>query len=89
MIGSANTDEQAVEGADVVDLCRGVNRHLAFGGGIHRCLGSNLARVELRTAMREWHRRIPEYSLEPGTELVYQMGLRQIDTLPLVFNGAQ
>jgi cytochrome P450 len=89
MIGSANTDELAIEGADEVDLTRGVNRHLAFGGGVHRCLGSNLARVELRTAMREWHRRIPEYSLEPGAELVYQMGLRQIDTLPLVFDGAQ
>jgi cytochrome P450 len=88
MIGSANTDGEEMDGADEVDLAREVNRHFAFGGGIHRCLGSNLARVELRTAMREWHRRIPEYWLEPGAELVYQMGLRQIDSLPLVFDGA-
>jgi len=87
VIGSANTDEEAMPGADRVDLTRSENRHLAFGGGVHRCLGSNLARLELRVAMREWHRRIPEYSLAPGTELVYQMGLRQIDTLPLVLGA--
>jgi cytochrome P450 len=87
VIGSANTDEEAVPGADQVDLTRAENRHLAFGGGVHRCLGSHLARLELRIALREWHRRIPEYSVAPGTELVYQMGLRQIDTLPLVLGG--
>jgi hypothetical protein len=38
--------------------------------------------------MREWHRRIPEYSIVPGTELVYQMGLRQIDSLPLNLGAA-
>ena len=73
----ALADEMVDKGGDRASVV------VAFGGGIHRCLGSNLARVELRTAMREWHRRIPEYSLEPGAELVYQMGLRQIDTLPL------
>jgi cytochrome P450 len=88
VIGSANTDEEAMPGADRVDLARGENRHLAFGGGVHRCLGSNLARLELRVAMREWHRRIPEYSLVPGTELIYQMGLRQIDSLPLVLGAS-
>jgi cytochrome P450 len=87
VIGSANTDEEATPGADQVDLARRENRHLAFGGGVHRCLGSNLARLELRVAMREWHRRIPEYSLVPGTELIYQMGLRQIDSLPLVLGA--
>ncbi len=79
VIGSANTDEESVPGADVVDLHRSPNRHLAFGGGVHRCLGSHLARLELRIALREWHRRIPEYSIVPGTELDYQMGLRQIE----------
>jgi cytochrome P450 len=84
VIGSANTDEESVPGWDQVDLLRSPNRHLAFGGGVHRCLGSHLARLELRIALREWHRRIPDYSIVPGTELVYQMGLRQIDELPLV-----
>lgn len=87
VIGSANTDEEAVPGADQVDLARSENRHLAFGGGVHRCLGSNLARLELRVALREWHRRIPDYSIPPGTTLNYMMGLRQIDSLPLRFNG--
>jgi cytochrome P450 len=87
VIGSANTDEEATPGADHVDLARTENRHLAFGGGVHRCLGSNLARLELRVALREWHRRIPDYSIAPDTNLVYMMGLRQIDELPLLFNG--
>ena len=88
VIGSANTDEEAVPGSDQVDLTRSENRHLAFGGGVHRCLGSHLARLELRIALREWHRRIPEYSIVPGSELNYMMGLRQIDLpLPLASSG--
>jgi cytochrome P450 len=86
-IGAANTDERWLEDADTVDLTRQPNKHLAFGGGIHRCLGSHLARLELRTALREWHQRVPEYRLAPGAELAYQNGLRQIDHLPLVFGG--
>ncbi len=88
-IGAANTDEVAVPGADVVDLRRDPNRHLAFGGGVHRCLGSHLARMELRVTLREWHRRIPTYAIAPGTELVYHSGLRQIDSLPLVFEAGK
>lgn len=75
--------------AGVVDLRRSPNRHLAFGGGIHRCLGSHLARVELRAALRTWHARIPDYELAPGAELVYGSGLRQIEHLPLVFPPAR
>ena len=52
MIGSANTDEAEFPDADVVRFDREINRHLAFGGGIHRCLGSHLARMELRVALR-------------------------------------
>jgi cytochrome P450 len=86
-IGAANVDEEALPDAFTVDLTRNPNKHLAFGGGIHRCLGSHLARMELRVALREWHRRIPEYSIVGGTQLVYQPALRQIDHLPLVFDA--
>ncbi len=71
MLGSANTDEAELPDADVVRFDRDVNRHLAFGGGVHRCLGSHLARLELRVALREWHRRIPEYPVADGHTLVY------------------
>lgn len=87
-LGAANTDESVIPGAGEVDLTRSPNRHLAFGGGVHRCLGSHLARMELRVSLREWHRRIPEYHIPAGTELVYTPGLRQIERLPLVFGPA-
>jgi cytochrome P450 len=85
-IGAANTDSEAVERADQVDFGRDVNRHRAFGGGIHRCLGSHLARLELRVALREWHRRIPDYHIEPGAELVWTPMLRAVHAMPLVFS---
>ena len=88
MIGSANTDEAEFTDADQVRFDREVNRHIAFGGGIHRCLGSNLARLELRTALREWHRRIPDYEVEPGHTLLYTGGIRSIDYFPLRFGAS-
>jgi len=84
-VGSANID--AVEFPDAFDVRfdRDVNRHLAFGGGVHRCLGSHLARRELRVTLREWHKRIPDYELAPGVELVYMPGLRSVENLQLVW----
>jgi len=88
LLGSANTDEAEFADAEVVRFDRDVNRHLAFGGGIHRCLGSHLARAELRIALREWHRRIPEYSLVEGHTLVYTPAIRSIEHFPMVFTAA-
>jgi cytochrome P450 len=85
-VGAANTDAVAVEGAGQVDFERAVNRHHAFGGGIHRCLGSHLARLELRVALREWHRRIPDYHIEPGANLVWTPMLRAVHEMPLIFS---
>jgi cytochrome P450 len=83
--GSANTDEADLPDADNVRFDRKPNRHLAFGGGIHHCLGSHLAKLQIGAAMREWHRRIPDYEIPPGTELRYTPGLRSIEHLPLTF----
>ncbi len=85
VLGAADTDGDEFDDAESVSFERGVNRHLAFGGGPHRCLGSHLARMELRVAVEEFHRRIPEYELAPDTTLVYSPGIRQADHLPLVF----
>ncbi|HEX5586247.1 MAG TPA: cytochrome P450 [Acidimicrobiia bacterium] len=82
-LGSANTDPAFLPDADVVRFDRDVNPHYAFGGGVHRCLGSHLARQELRIVLREWHRRIPEYRIKPGTELIWPPGLRSVENIVL------
>jgi cytochrome P450 len=66
---AANRDPEAFEDADRFVIDRTRNRHVAFGLGIHRCLGSNLARMELQIAVDEWMRRIPDFELasdDPG-----------------------
>lgn len=85
LIGAANVDAEEFDDPSEVRLDRESNRHLAFGGGPHRCLGSHLARMELRVAMEEFHKRIPEYSIAEGTEIHFSPGIRQADNLPLVF----
>lgn len=86
-LASANADPHGEPGADTLDLRRRDIRNLAFGGGPHRCLGSNLARMELRTVVRTWHERIPEYALAPGAELTWNSSvIRGVDHLPLVWS---
>jgi hypothetical protein len=64
---AANRDPEAFERADEVILDREVNRHAAFGLGIHRCAGSHLARMELRVALEVWLEAFPVFSLaDPG-----------------------
>jgi cytochrome P450 len=83
LIGAANLDDNDLPDAGRLRWDRDVNRHLAFGSGIHLCLGSHLARLELGIALREWHRRIPEYRLKPGVVLDYSPGIRSVDVLPM------
>ncbi len=82
----ANRDPEAFEQPDVVQLDRIHNRHVAFGSGIHRCAGSNLARMELQVALEEWMARIPEFSLAEGEEITWAGGqVRGPRILPVVF----
>lgn len=85
LIGAANCDFAEFDAPAEVEFDREANRHLAFGGGPHRCLGSHFARLELRVALEEFHRRIPDYEIAPGTELMFSPGIRQADNLPLLF----
>ncbi len=83
---AANRDPEAFEDADVVRLDREANRHVAFGAGIHRCAGSNLARMELRVALEEWLARIPEFHLDPGGVVTWAGGqVRGPRQVPVVF----
>ena len=64
---AANRDPAQFDRADEVVIDREVNRHAAFGLGIHRCVGSHLARMELRVALEVWLERIPDFTLRrPG-----------------------
>jgi len=83
LIGAANTDAETVEDPDVVRFDREVNRHIAFGSGVHRCIGSHLARLELRIALQEWHRRIPHYRVKPGTRVNHFTAVRSAESFQM------
>jgi len=85
MLSSANLDNAEFDDGDVVRFDREANRHIAFGVGVHRCLGSHLARTEVRIALREWHRRIPEYALVDGATLEFTPAIRSVEHFPMVF----
>jgi cytochrome P450 len=83
---AANRDPEAFEDPDTVMLDRALNRHVAFGSGIHRCAGSNLARMELRVALEEWLARIPDFRLAEGAEVTWAGGqVRGPRRIPVVF----
>jgi cytochrome P450 len=89
IVGAANIDDAETRDAGDVRFDRDANRHLAFGSGIHRCLGSHLARLELRVALREWHSRIPEYRVKPGVDLEYTPGIRSLETFPMLLGSSE
>ncbi|MBI4884516.1 MAG: cytochrome P450, partial [Actinobacteria bacterium] len=71
---AANRDPRVFESPDQVLLDRENNRHVAFGAGIHRCAGSNLARLELRVALQVWMERIPEFELIDPADVTWKGG---------------
>jgi len=81
---SANRDPEAFEQADQVIIDREVNRHAAFGLGIHRCAGSHLARMELRVALEEFLAAFPVFGLADASAVTWSTGqVRGPRTLPL------
>lgn len=84
---SANRDPEMFPNPNEFIIDREENRHLAFGVGIHRCLGSNLARMELRVAIEEFIRRVPEFHLADPDEVTWSAGsVRGPRCLPIVFD---
>jgi cytochrome P450 len=81
---AANRDPAQFSRADEIVIDREVNRHAAFGLGIHRCLGSHLARMELRVALEVWLSRVPEFSLADPAAVTWSAGqIRGPRALPL------
>jgi cytochrome P450 len=73
LINSANRDEDIFDDADTLDLARGnARRHVAFGYGIHQCLGQPLARMELQIVLPEVFGRLPDLRIEPGREVTFK-----------------
>ena len=84
--GAASRDPRVVENASPIDITRDTVLHSAFGVGVHRCIGSNLARLELRVTFEEWLKRVPDFGIKPGTTPVFETGiLRTMKDLHLVF----
>ena len=83
---AANRDPNVFPDADRVIIDRKENRHAAFGLGIHRCVGSNLARMEIRVALQEWLARIPSFRLDPDGVVKWSEGtVRGPRRLPVLF----
>jgi len=71
---AANRDPEVFPDADKVIVDREENRHVAFGLGIHRCLGSNLARLELRVAVQVFIQRFPKFELADPSAVTWSLG---------------
>jgi cytochrome P450 len=85
---AANRDPTMFHDADKVVIDRKENRHAAFGLGIHRCVGSNLARMEMTVAIEEWLKRIPDFRLDPAGKVTWSEGtVRGPRQLPVLFGN--
>jgi cytochrome P450 len=86
-LGTANREPGRYQHPDDFDVTQADSGHVTFGGGIHRCLGSHLARRELRLVVEEFHELIPSYEIAPGFEpqVKWPAGTIRLTSLPLVF----
>jgi cytochrome P450 len=89
LLGSANRDERFWDRPDAFDIRRDKKQQLAFGHGIHVCLGAALARLEMRVSLEEIHRRIPDYEVDhDGLERMHSGNVRGYSRMPLRFTPA-
>ena len=83
---ASSRDPRVVQDPTKIDITRDSVLHSAFGVGVHRCIGSNLARLELKASFEEWLKRIPNFALKGGMQPTYETGiLRVMKQLHLVF----
>jgi cytochrome P450 len=74
VLPACNFDPEVFPNPTLVDFHRPKKIVLAFTVGIHSCMGAHLARLETKVAIQEWLKRIPDFSLKPGTKIVYRPG---------------
>ena len=86
LLGSANRDPNQFEHPDTLDITRTNNKHLAFGSGIHHCLGSSLAQLEGQIAIGTLLKRLPNLQLKTNRlEYKVPFALRGVKTMPVTF----
>jgi cytochrome P450 len=85
---AANLDPSQIENPLEANFDRPRQTHMVFASGTHRCLGSHLARLELRLAVEEFHRRFPEYHITEGDEPCYDnIAVRMANYLPITLGA--
>ena len=90
LIGAANHDPRRYEAPERFDIERVMERHLAFGFGVHFCLGARLARLEARVALEEIHKRLPDYEVdESGVSVVHATNVAGLAALPIWFTPSR
>ena len=90
LIGAANHDPRHFEVPGRFDIDRVMERHLAFGFGVHFCVGARLARLEARVALEEIHERLPDYEVdESGVSVVHATNVAGLATLPIRFTPSR
>jgi len=87
VLAAVNRSDEKYDHPDEIDLAQADRGHVTFGGGIHRCLGSHLARREMRLVAEEFLAQIPEFEIAPGfqPEIMWPSGTLHLRSLPLVF----